>query len=429
MSGGSVQSNPAREWVEAKPLPGGVPSLSMHRPGCGVVSLQIWIGAGSRMEDRWPGAGIAHFLEHMVFKGTALRTALEINREAERLGGFLNAYTSYDRTVYHIDLPAAHAAEGVDLLADFVWSPTLAEEGFAPERDVILREISMYRDDPDSYLFDAVMEAAYRRDLLQYPVIGLEERFRKLTIEDLRRFHAQNYRSAKSFLLMAGDLTPELMRRAGAIVPVLENEENLSGDGRDESGGSEEVPAPVRLHLRGDWEGGRGMALFQVPTRTVREVLLAEWVVEVLTGGESSHLNRVIRVEKGLAHFLDGYVYSLGSTSLLGFSWLAEDEHLDEVETLLLGELERLAEAPWAEEDLARGKARLRFGGLRQQETVEGWASRGGEWFANLGMVPSWAEEHAVLQDLDAEALRQFLKSYMRPDQAFAGQLHPEGNA
>jgi len=94
-----------------------MPILALERPGAGVVSLQIWIPAGSRMESQKPGSGLAHFLEHMVFKGTASRSALEINREAERCGGFLNAYTSFDRTVYHIDLPADRAVDGLDLLA------------------------------------------------------------------------------------------------------------------------------------------------------------------------------------------------------------------------------------------------------------------------------------------------------------------------
>ena len=209
------------DQVRSGSLAGGVPYLAMSRPGSGVVSLQIWVCAGSRMEAQFPGSGVAHFLEHMVFKGTENRTALEINRQAERLGGFLNAYTSYDRTVYHIDLPADQAEKGLELLADFVWSPSLAEEGFASERDVILREIAMYRDDPDSFLFDALMEAGLTSDLLRFPVIGLEERFRALTIEDLRSFHREYYRSCDSFLLMAGDLSPGLHRTADAVAPAL----------------------------------------------------------------------------------------------------------------------------------------------------------------------------------------------------------------
>ncbi|MGE9290845.1 MAG: M16 family metallopeptidase [Puniceicoccales bacterium] len=411
-----------REWAEVETLPGGVGTLSLHRPGCGVVSLQIWIGAGSRMEDRWPGAGIAHFLEHMVFKGTALRTALQINQQAERLGGFLNAYTSYDRTVYHIDLPAIHAVEGLELLADFVWSPTLAEEGFAPERDVILREIAMYRDDPDSFLFDAVMAAAFQQDLLQYPVIGLEERFRELNIGDLQAFHRENYRSKRAFLLMGGDLTPELVRRAGAIAPVVEG----AGDDRAAAVNCE-VPAPVRLRLQGDWEGGRGLVLFLVPTGTLREVLLAEWVVEVLTSGESSRLNRLIRVEKGLVHYLDGYLYSLGETSLLGFSWLAEEDHLEAVESTLLEELSRLAQDGLGAADLERAKSRLRFGKLRQGETVEGWASRSGEQFSALGSVYSTVEESLILEDFSEETFREFVRSHLQAEDSFTGQLHREG--
>ncbi len=413
------------DGVVAGVLAGGVPFLAMDRPACGVVSLQIWIGAGSRMEIDRPGSGVAHFLEHLVFKGTARRTAGEINRQAERLGGFLNAYTSYDRTVYHLDLPSDRAGEGLDLLADFVWTPSLVEEGFASERDVILREIGMYRDDPDSVLFDAIMEAAFREDLLRYPVIGLEERFRVLGLEDLRRFHADHYRSRNILLLLAGDLPDGLLDRGEKISPVLGSESESDCQARRFP--TSEEPAPVRLRLSGNWEGGRGTVLYHLPTTTLREILLAEWAVEVLGGGESSLLSARVRMEKGLVHFFDGFLHSLGGTSLLGFSWMADGDRLEETEVTVMEELDRLGSEDLPEEILIRGKSRWRFQQRCQRESVDGWASRSGELLQILGSAPTFAEENSLLESLGSKDLRQFLHQYASPARALAGQLRYKG--
>ncbi|MFP4352099.1 MAG: M16 family metallopeptidase [Puniceicoccaceae bacterium] len=403
-----------------------LPVLNLERPGCGVASLQIWIGAGSRAEyPRHPGSGLAHFLEHMVFKGTDRRTAADINREAERLGGFLNAYTSYDRTVYHIDLPAESAAAGLDLLADFVWRPSLAREGFAPEREVILREMAMCRDDPDNHLFESVLAAAFHRDPLRFPVIGREERFRRLVPDDLRDFHGRFYRGRGSFLLAAGDLPAGFRERARSVVPApparVEPPAPPAAPAED--------PEPVRLRLRGRWEGGRGLLLFLVPTPTPQEALLAEWVLETLAGGESAPLNRVLRIEEGLVHFLEGFSHPLGPVSLLGFSWLADASRLVRAEERLLAELDRLAARGVGAEAMRAGKDRLRFEKLRTEQSVEGWASRRGEEFLRFGRVLDEAGTFAALDGWGETDWKDFAARRLCPERAMTGALFPEGGS
>jgi len=422
-----VDSGPdSRERLRHRQLPWGGRVLEMERPGCGVVSLQIWIPAGSLMEVSRPGSGIAHFLEHMVFKGTARRSASEINLQAERLGGYLNAYTSYDRTVYHIDLPSENAVEALDLLTDFVWNPTLPEEGFEPEREVILREMALYRDDPDSHLFDSMMEAAFREDLLRFPVIGLEDRFKALTLSDLRKFHATNYACEQTTLLLAGDLPQELLEKAQIILPRSQVDDASVAALRSHE---REDPAPVRLRLQGDWEGSRGALLFVVPTATPEERSMAEWVIEVLAGGESSLLNRIIRQEKGLVHFFDGYLYAMGPISLMGFSWLSEEADLDEVEEVLMNELARLGSTPISAEELERGRKRFQFLKWQEMETVDGWAAGVGESFAAFGALVPPAEEARLVHSFSSDHFQEFAKKYLSADKAMTGRLQSGENA
>jgi len=281
----------------------------------------------------------------------------------------------------------------------------------------------MVRDDPDSHLFDTVCEAAFREDLLRYPVIGLEERFCDLTIDDLRGFHQQQYRSRSMFLLLAGDLRPELLQRAGEVLPPIQGEPQKRG--AVQGGSRFESPAPVHLRIQGSWEGGRGIVMLLLPTMTLREMLLAEWMVETLAGGESSRLDRILRIEREWVHCVDGFLEPVEDHVIAGFSWLAEGEHLQGAEAVVRDELCRVASDLVPAEAAERAKKRLRFARIRQDESVEGWASRSGEFFRSLGRVPEVGEELAILDLLEREELREFAQRHVRTDSLISGQLHP----
>lgn len=393
--------------------------LIARRPVSGVASVQIWIPAGSRSETAYPGSGAAHFVEHMVFKGTVRRNALEINRDAERMGGLLNAYTSYDRTVYHIDLPAKHAVEGINLLSDFVWNPLFPPEGFEPERDVILREMAMVHDDPDDFLFHAVLREAFREDLLRYPVIGDEKRFRELGLRDLGEFHEAFYRSGEAFWVLGGDLSEDAVNRAMAATPPAQGD----SPGRGMIRGPVEVPKPVRLEREGPWGEGRGLALFLVPVSTPRSARMAEWAVETLAGGESGLLVRRLRNELQCVHHLDGFLYGLGPVALLGFSWMADSESLPRVEEEFFSILSDGGRGRLREEDLLRGWDRCRFQRLKSRQSVDGWVSQLGEEVLAFGRIASPGEDPIDGSPPGMDAWNDIVGGVLNPENCMAGFL------
>ncbi|MDP4878308.1 MAG: insulinase family protein, partial [Opitutales bacterium] len=144
----------------------------VHRPDFSneVVSVQVWVKTGSIHEDQLIGSGLSHFLEHMLFKGTARRDGKAISREVHSIGGGINAYTTFDRTVYYIDAPSSAFAQVVDVLSDIVLYSTLPEEEVLKERDVILREIDMGLDDPDRQLSQALFRTAFQQHPYREPV-------------------------------------------------------------------------------------------------------------------------------------------------------------------------------------------------------------------------------------------------------------------
>ena len=143
-----------------------------NRADCPVASVQVWIETGSIHEDRHLGAGLSHLLEHMLFKGTKTRGASEFAQRIQDSGGYVNAYTSFDRTVYWIDIPAKGVGIAVDLLADAALNSTLPPEEFAKEQEVIRREFAMGYDDPDRMSSQTLFATAYREHPYQHPIIG-----------------------------------------------------------------------------------------------------------------------------------------------------------------------------------------------------------------------------------------------------------------
>ncbi|MEM7603266.1 MAG: pitrilysin family protein, partial [Verrucomicrobiota bacterium] len=171
-----------------------------------VVSLQAWCRSGSIHEGSWLGAGLSHFLEHMLFKGTARRDANEIAQTVQAQGGYINAYTSFDRTVYWIDAPSSGTSSCLDVLCDVVGFAQLPEEEFANESDVIRREIAMGQDNPEQVLSRALFNTAYASHPCRYPVIGHLDLFNQLTRDELYDYYREKYSPDNLFIVVAGDV-------------------------------------------------------------------------------------------------------------------------------------------------------------------------------------------------------------------------------
>ena len=174
-----------------------------------VVSVQIWVGTGSEHEGEHAGAGLSHLIEHMVFKGTRELNAQQLNEEVAALGGIWNAYTSTDRTVYHIDGPATNYRRFTDILLQLVYEPTFPVEEFEKEREVIRREMAMYNDDPRDASYRALIRTVYKVHPKRLPVIGEQKLFDALTHEDMLQYHRNRYTPGNMFVCIAGDVEPQ----------------------------------------------------------------------------------------------------------------------------------------------------------------------------------------------------------------------------
>ncbi|HEV3408917.1 MAG TPA: pitrilysin family protein, partial [Chthoniobacterales bacterium] len=179
----------ARKWI----LPNGLTVIVQEDRSAPVASVQAWCGTGSVDEDEHLGAGMSHILEHMMFKGTKTRGANAIAQAVQDVGGYINAYTSFDRTVYWIDVPKAGVSAALEILADAMMNSTLPPEEYAKEQEVIRREFAMGFDDPDRMTGQLLFATAYQRHPYRLPVIGLLDIFNQLTHDDVRRYYEARY--------------------------------------------------------------------------------------------------------------------------------------------------------------------------------------------------------------------------------------------
>ena len=203
-----------REPVERIVLPNGLTLILKADRSAALASVQVWVKTGSTHEGENLGAGLSHYLEHMLFKGTERRIGREISSTVQAHGGYINAYTTFDRTVYYIDLPSEHTGVAIDLLADAVLHSTLPADECVKEKDVILREIAMTKDDPDNRIWDALFSTAFREHPYRQPIIGHQDVFAAVTREDLLRYYRARYVPNNLVVVIVGDIDLAATRAA-----------------------------------------------------------------------------------------------------------------------------------------------------------------------------------------------------------------------
>src|SRR4051794_37007690 len=195
--------------AELRTLPNGLTLIVQEDRSAPVASVQAWCGTGSIHEDAQLGAGLSHMLEHMLLKGTKTRGANAIAQAVQDVGGYINAYTSFDRTVYWIDVPKAGVSAAIDVLSDAMMNSTLPGAEYAKEQEVIRREFAMGFDDPDRMAGQLLFATAYQRHPYRLPVIGLLDVFNQLTQEQVMAYYKSRYVPNNFTFVVVGDVNAE----------------------------------------------------------------------------------------------------------------------------------------------------------------------------------------------------------------------------
>src|ERR1700704_3625634 len=201
----SFPPSTAQKWI----LPNGLTVVVQEDHSAPVASVQAWCATGSIDEDQHLGAGLSHILEHMLFKGTKTRTTNAIAQKIQDVGGYINAHTSFDRTVFWIDVPKAGVETALDILSDATMNSTLPPEEYVKEQEVIRREFAMGFDDPDRMTTQLLFATAYQRHPYRLPVIGQMEIYNQLTQEQVMQYYKSRYVANNLTFVVVGDVDGE----------------------------------------------------------------------------------------------------------------------------------------------------------------------------------------------------------------------------
>lgn len=410
-------ANTGRRFV----LRNGLTVLHREDPGAEVVSVQVWIKTGSIHEGTHLGAGLSHYLEHMVFKGTAKREDGQVAREVQERGGSINAYTSFDRTVYHVDLPAEHAAFGLELLADLVFAPKLLSDDAEREREVILREIDMGLDEPDYRLSRAVFETAFRAHPYRFPVIGERAVFEQLRPDDLREYHRSRYIAANAVLVVAGALDEATLQACVEEVFASQPARSLLSAGVPEE---REQLARREERLSADVTLCRGVLAYRIPGLSHADAPAIDLLAAGLGHGQSSQLWRRLREERELVHDISVHPWNPGDSGLFWISYICEPGRREAVETAIAAELETVKEKGLPDSALERARRRALVAEINSRKTTGGQAARLGLAEVVIGDLGYPQAYHDRLAETPAEALSAVARRYLVDSRLTAASIN-----
>jgi predicted Zn-dependent peptidase len=325
------------------------------------VSLGIWVDVGTRHEPAELN-GVAHFLEHMAFKGTRRRSALAIAEEIEAVGGQLNAYTSRESTAYYAKVLKEDVPLALDILADILQHSTFAAEEMERERTVILQEIGQANDTPDDIIFDHFQECAYPDQAMGRPVLGRPEIIRRLGRDEVTGYLRDHYGARRMVLAAAGNLdhdhiaglAEKLLAEMPAERPVTTEPARYAGGERREERDLEQ------LHLVLGFPG----LVLDDPDFYAGSVLSTAF-----GGGMSSRLFQEIREKRGLVYTIHCFGHSYRDGGLFGIYAGTGEEEAAELVPALCEEARKLEDGLSGVE-LARAKTQLKAGLLMSLEST-----------------------------------------------------------
>lgn len=380
-------------------LPNGLRIVTEKMPGLASAAIGIWISAGSRHE-RVEQNGIAHFLEHMAFKGTERRSALKIAEEIEDVGGYINAYTSRETTAYYARVLAADVPMALDVIADIVLNPVFDPREIEVERHVILQEIGQALDTPDDIIFDWLQEAAYPDQAMGRTILGPADRVAGFGAADLRGFVAEQYKPGRMVLAAAGAVdhdrvVAEATAIFGGLAPGVER---AAEPARWQGGERREVKDLEQVHFALGFAG---------PGYRDADFYVSQVYATALGGGMSSRLFQKIREERGLCYSIHAQAGSHDDTGMITIYAGTSAEEIGELAALTMDELARAA-GDMNEAEVARARAQMKAGLLMGLESPSGRAERMARHVAIWGRVPDLREATARIAAVSRDAVRDF---------------------
>ena len=411
----------ARTWT----LPNGLGIIVQEDHSAPVASVQAWIETGSIHENQHLGAGLSHLVEHMLFKGTSTRGASAFAQSIQDAGGYINAYTSFERTVYWIDIPAKGVPVALDLLSDAVMNSTLPMEEYTKEQEVIRREFAMGMDDPDRMSSQALFATAFHEHPCRHPIIGYIDVFNALQRDEVMAYYKSRYVPNNMFFVVVGDVNAEEVHaklaelfaphpRRGLPPTYIPTEPPQLGRRVSHT----EFPTELtRLHLA-----------WHIPPSSHPDIPALDVAAVVLGSGRSSHLYKSLREDLAIVHSADAWCYSLMHGGLFGVDAVLDPEKREQVEREVLALLDQLRDTGVTAQELTKAKKASLSHQLQSVTTMRGRAADlGSNWLIarNLDFSRDYLD---AIQRVTSADIQRVLATYIVDRNISVVSLNPPGS-
>ncbi|MFP4497697.1 MAG: M16 family metallopeptidase [Vulcanimicrobiota bacterium] len=385
-----------------------------------VVFLSLWARVGSSYEID-EEAGISHFVEHMLFKTTKKRGLGQIAQEIHALGGYLNGFTSYDCTAYWMVLPGSSFNKAMEILYDAIFNPLFDPAEVEKEANVILEEIAMYKDRPESYLSKKLMREAFQKHNYGRPIIGFEEVVKNATASQLQKYYHHYYKPNNCFLVAVGDLdTMEVVQKSERIYRKLK-------EGNIEKLTSTREPAQKelrRVDLTGRIQSGHIQMAFHIPSIFDKDTYPLALIANVLGNGKSSRLYRELREKRKLVNDVAAYTYSQKDPCLMFIDMELPQKNMKATEEAVFEILEDLRKNGITEKEFERARNLEEFQYVAGQETVEAQGRKVGyaEIMGDYMLVEKYIQR---LLSVSREEAEEAACQYLVPFNCTVGTYQP----
>lgn len=409
------------DFVNKSTLSNGLRIVTEHIESVKSVSVGIWVKTGGRNETE-KQAGITHFLEHMLFKGTDSRSSYDIALSMESVGGYLNAFTSSEYTCYYARCVNTQIDRALDVLSDMVLHPSFPEEEVEKEKKVVIEEMKMYRDSPDDFLFEEFNAKIFEGHELGRPVLGYEESVSAFSRQDLYDYMRDRYFPGNLLISVAGNVEHD------KVVEIVEEYfEKLEAKDANE----EEQPLPEfkneNITLTKPIEQthyiyGRRALNFDHEDKYL--LLMANIV---LGGGMSSRLHQNVREKYGYCYSIQTFNQSYTDTGMWGIYVGTDKDYVDHVRELIKKELKQMQDEPVPQKELDEAKAQLKGKLLLSQESTSNRMTRLAKSELYFGRFVTLDELVDNIDAVTSEQIQTFVQDFFNEKNFMEAILLPEG--
>jgi zinc protease len=409
---------------EKTTLPNGMTVLLIESHQSPVVAFNACFRVGSVVEVG-AEAGVCHFIEHMIFKGTPSRPAGQIASTIEASGGEINAYTSFDETVYYCTVSSRFFEEGLNALADAVMNPLFSEEEIVREKAVVIEEINRAHDTPGKVLSENLFKTTFHVHPYGRPIIGTKESVSAFTREDILNFYRRWYVPKNLVFVAAGDFRAEEAREK--IARLFESFPSVEPPPLQIPMEPPQIE-PRSVHLTRPFEGHYIQMAFPIPELTSPDLPSLDILSHLLGEGLSSRLEQRIKEKRGLVDSVYSYAYTPRHPGLFVIGFTAPEKKVSVAAREILKEIFSLKRDKIAHVELARARINIKSDAWYERETVEGLARKYGYFETIVGDYNFDKKYYQRIDEVDPEAVHEMVAKYLRPESLTLASLLPEGS-